>query len=276
MVENVVPAAVDSKINRCGSCGAAIGQDATKCDYCNSVVIRDKKRLSLICPECYSRNADESRYCTGCGVGFQPQALPKEAEALDCPCCQQLMQVRAIGGVAIQECPECNGLWVPGDQFDALVNKAIEAQKNRPTSGLAQVKKSKPFEVDVKVQYRKCPACKGHMSRKNFGKRSGVIVDWCSKDGTWLDADELEQIAAFIMRGGLQASGAASLQSTQPGFGMGRTAEQMEALMHAEKLMAEERAKQADFQLRRDEGRRWTRGRSGNTLGDLLEDLLGL
>jgi hypothetical protein len=165
---------------------------------------------------------------------------------------------------------------VPGDQFDALVNKAVEAQKNKPTSGLGQPSKHSPFAVDVRVQYRKCPACKGHMSRKNFGKRSGVIVDWCSRDGTWLDADELEQIAAFIMKGGLQASGAGSLQMAGPGFGQGRTAEQMEALMGAEKLMAEERAKQADREVRREQGRSWTRRRSGNTLGDMLEDLLGL
>jgi Zn-finger nucleic acid-binding protein len=215
-------------------------------------------------------------------VEFQPQALPAEAEALDCPCCEQQMQVRAVGGVAIQECPECNGLWVPGDQFDALVNKAIEAQKKRPTSGLAAPKKHSPYSVDVKVQYRKCPACKGHMSRKNFGKRSGVIVDWCSKDGTWLDADELEQIAGFIMKGGLQASGAGSLQSAGPGFGQGRTAEQMEALMSAEKLMAEERTRQAFREADREEGRNWnrrgfgSRRRSGNSLGDFLEDLLGL
>jgi Zn-finger nucleic acid-binding protein len=271
----VVPAAVDSKMNRCGSCGAAIGQDAATCDYCNSVVIRDRKRLSLICPECYSRTADESRYCTGCGVEFQPQALPAEADALDCPCCEQVMQVRAVGGVAIQECPECNGIWVPGDQFDALVNKAVEARKNKPTSGLAPAEKHSPFSVDVRVQYRKCPACNGHMSRKNFGKRSGVIVDWCSKDGTWLDADELEQIAAFITRGGLQTSGAGSLQAAGPGLGGGRTPEQMEALMHAETLMAEERAKQADRELRRDQGRSWNRRRSGDSLGDFLEDLLG-
>ena len=42
------------------------------------------------------------------------------------------------------------------------------------------------------------------MQRKNYGKRSGVIVDWCGTHGTWLDADELEQIAAFIASGGLR------------------------------------------------------------------------
>jgi hypothetical protein len=42
------------------------------------------------------------------------------------------------------------------------------------------------------------------MHRKNYGKRSGVIVDWCGPHGTWLDADELEQIAHFIAGGGLR------------------------------------------------------------------------
>ena len=40
------------------------------------------------------------------------------------------------------------------------------------------------------------------MQRKNFAKRSGVIVDVCGKHGVWLDADELEAVAGFIVQGG--------------------------------------------------------------------------
>ena len=40
------------------------------------------------------------------------------------------------------------------------------------------------------------------MQRKNFRKSSGVILDVCGAHGTWLDADELEQIAGFILSGG--------------------------------------------------------------------------
>ena len=39
------------------------------------------------------------------------------------------------------------------------------------------------------------------MQRRNFRKASGVIIDRCSAHGTWLDADELEQIAGFILSG---------------------------------------------------------------------------
>ena len=40
------------------------------------------------------------------------------------------------------------------------------------------------------------------MLRRNFRKSSGVILDVCSEHGTWLDADELEQITGFILSGG--------------------------------------------------------------------------
>ena len=39
------------------------------------------------------------------------------------------------------------------------------------------------------------------MARRNYRKKSGVIIDTCSEHGVWLDADELEQIAGFILSG---------------------------------------------------------------------------
>lgn len=37
------------------------------------------------------------------------------------------------------------------------------------------------------------------MQRRNFRKASGVILDICKSHGTWLDVDELEQLAGFIL-----------------------------------------------------------------------------
>ena len=53
-----------------------------------------------------------------------------------------------------------------------------------------------------RVEYRRCPSCGVQMLRKNFRKSSGVILDVCREHGTWLDADELEQITGFILSGG--------------------------------------------------------------------------
>jgi Zn-finger nucleic acid-binding protein len=53
-----------------------------------------------------------------------------------------------------------------------------------------------------RVEYRRCPECDVQMLRRNFRRSSGVIVDECREHGAWLDADELEQIAGFILSGG--------------------------------------------------------------------------
>jgi Zn-finger nucleic acid-binding protein len=63
-----------------------------------------------------------------------------------------------------------------------------------------RVKGGNPFHQQVR--YRKCPECDGFMNRRNYQKSSGVIIDVCRAHGTWLDADELEQIAGFILSGG--------------------------------------------------------------------------
>jgi hypothetical protein len=77
------------------------------------------------------------------------------------------------------------------------------------------------------------------MHRKNFGKRSGVIVDWCGAHGTWFDKDELAQIAAFIAAGGLREAGAGAGLSSSGTM----TYEQAKALVGVQNELEEERRK---------------------------------
>jgi Zn-finger nucleic acid-binding protein len=209
-VENRSFDGLEVSIHRCGSCGAQVGADASACEYCSSEIVRDDARLSLICPECFGRNVEESRYCTGCGVAFLPQQVEVDGVELPCPVCACLMPVRAVGGVGINECPQCNGIWAPDNRFDHLIAQACEAaRKAGPGASLtASARRQGGNPYSAKVVYRKCPVCDAHMQRSNFQKRSGVIVDRCHEHGTWLDADELEQIAGFILEGGLGADGA--------------------------------------------------------------------
>jgi Zn-finger nucleic acid-binding protein len=100
------------------------------------------------------------------------------------------------------------GIWAPGESFDVLVDKAMETRRTRASEGLGhgparQGGAPGAGTRDWRVEYRSCPVCGGQMQRKNYARRSGVIVDWCGEHGTWLDADELGAIAAFIMDGGL-------------------------------------------------------------------------
>ncbi|WP_179137443.1 zf-TFIIB domain-containing protein, partial [Candidatus Entotheonella palauensis] len=179
--------AIDAKILRCGSCGAVIPDDAEQCDYCESVIVRDPKKLSFVCPECYARNTETGHFCSSCGVRFQPQAFfGGDPPKLDCPVCEGELILQNVGGIVVRECDSCNGLWVPGDRFDELVRRMIEArQKQGPllTSGM-----HKKTAFQSKIVYRKCPECQLGMHRKNFARKSGIIVDWCGNHGTWLDA----------------------------------------------------------------------------------------
>ena len=262
-VRNETAVGVDASVQRCSSCGALLPEHAVQCDYCRAEVVRSGS-LPLICPECFARNAESAKFCTGCGVAFHPEPLPQEhEEAPSCPCCAEPMAVRGVGGVWVRECPKCNGLWVPGDRFDALIERAVEAARQRAANGAA----SAPLQarrVSTSFQYRNCPVCDERMYRKNFGTRSGVIIDWCGPHGTWLDADELEQVAAFIHAGGLRG---AEPGSTAPGLSQGprMNVEQFKAMVVGERMLEDERERE------RDGGRRWSSRRGPSLLGFLVD-----
>ncbi len=204
ILENKPCEAVDAEVHRCGSCGALVNAEVESCAFCGSEIVRDTRDLSLICPECYARCSDDARFCTACGVGFRPEKVLLDGHEFPCPVCTKLMPARQVGGIGLNECLECQGLWVPGEGFDQLVNRAIESRRRADPALLgglsARVSGANPARQSV--QYRKCPECDGFMNRRNYRKRSGIIIDVCRSCGTWLDADELEAIAGFILDNG--------------------------------------------------------------------------
>jgi len=264
-IRNETQAAVDAAVQRCSACGALLPEKAEHCDYCRAAVVRAGE-LSLICPECYARNEESAKFCVTCGVEFRPEALPEAPDAaLGCPVCEEGLAVRGVGGVWVRECSKCNGLFVPGDRFDSLVQRAIEAARQRTAMGIATPAAARQ-SVARNFRYRDCPVCHERMYRKNYGKRSGVIVDWCGSHGTWLDADELEQIAAFIASGGLRDAA----PSATPGLSEGprMTAEQFKAMAAVEHMLEKERAQ-------RESNESWRGSGTGSrSLLGLLVDLL--
>ncbi|MCA9726312.1 MAG: zf-TFIIB domain-containing protein [Candidatus Eisenbacteria bacterium] len=205
-IPNQAPVAVDAPVERCSSCGAALGPDARTCGYCRSTIVRDLRLLGLICPECFARSPEKAKFCTRCGLKFVPQPAPGSVPEISCPQDHETLIARSVGGLICHECRTCHGMWVPADDFDALLNKAVTARRTRPSQGLGgHVHHERPA-ASFKVVYRKCPVCGDVMQRKNYAGRSGIIIDWCGSHGTWLDADEMEEIATFIFDGGLERS----------------------------------------------------------------------
>jgi Zn-finger nucleic acid-binding protein len=204
LLENKPLSAVDARMHRCGSCGAQLTDQTGVCEFCGSEVVQDSAKLSLICPECYARNTDASRFCTACGVGFSPEEIPSNGREFPCPACSALMPSSQVAGVGINECGGCNGLWIPGDNFNVLVSRAADARRSAQEAGepVEEPRYTGHNPAQQRVQYRKCPECDAFMHRRNYRKSSGIIVDVCSEHGTWLDADEMERIAGFILSGG--------------------------------------------------------------------------
>jgi Zn-finger nucleic acid-binding protein len=216
--------AVDAEVRRCGSCGAVVTAGGTSCEFCGSAILRDRRDLHLLCPECFARNAEGSRFCTACGLEFRPEPIPgDDGPEPSCPDCATEMAARSVAGLAVRECPDCHGLWVPEDRFDALVTRAVELRRTAlGGEGPApdpRVTAGNP--VATAVRYRKCPVCGELMMRRNWRKRSGVIVDRCREHGTWLDADELEQIAGFIASGGMERAEAAEREAARRALAAG-------------------------------------------------------
>ena len=129
-------AASDAAAERCGACGALARQGEEVCAFCGSGIVPSVDPGSLICPECFARNLDEARFCVACGVAFAPQPIPGSGEALrDCPCCRVEMKSREIGGLEVQECIKCHGVWAPTDGFPALIERASETARAQLMAG---------------------------------------------------------------------------------------------------------------------------------------------
>jgi len=258
---------VDAAVSRCAACGALVAEGAATCSYCNAAVVRDRTVGGPVCPECYARNPEGAKHCTACGIAFLPQPVRASEEPLECPVCAGVrLTPRSLGGLWMDECPMCLGLWAPGDVIDRAVDHVREKRRLEGTTPGGAQERERHANWQGEISYRRCPVCKQAMQRKNFGRRSGVIVDRCSSDGTWLDADEMEDIAAFVLAGGLDQVAPGG----DPASTLAADPNRAKALFEAERILAEEKARE----LARDPRRQIDLGRGFRGIGDLIQALL--
>ena len=176
---------------RCPSCGAAVSDDSTQCKYCSAQL------QSVACPSCFGLMFVGSKFCPHCGAAAVI-ADSGPVVAHQCPRCpSEKLQRAELGGVWLEECFHCGGLWVAAEVFnkicaDRQVQEAAIAMQLPP-----------PITVQHTVQYLKCPQCSALMNRFNFANRSGVVMDKCRAHGLWLERDDLRRIIEFIQAGGL-------------------------------------------------------------------------
>lgn len=193
----------DAAVVRCSGCGASREGQATACGYCGSDFTLHECDLNTICASCHARVSSRGRYCHHCGGRTSPDSEVGEASELGCPVCgpERMLHARRMPGLELNvlECQVCAGLWLDLK----LLHTLLEDESKRPAGFVPTHRKPEP---PTQLVYRKCIRCGHLMSRRNFGRTSGVMVDLCGAHGIWFDAEELSHLLNWMRAGGLKAA----------------------------------------------------------------------
>lgn len=181
----------------CPSCGAAASSSrARKCSYCGT-------RLAAVrCSACFGTLFDGNRFCPHCGAAAAHRR-GTDFERITCPRCKSgregpPMDPVALNDVHLDECPTCAGVWLDLATFDRLCTTAAAQSDALALLGAPRGR------TEARVRYLRCPLCDRQMSRRNYARRSGVILDYCDSHGMWFDHDELRRVIEFVRAGGLE------------------------------------------------------------------------
>lgn len=145
-------------------------------------------------------NPSEARHCSACGtaLGASVRETPVDTR---CPGCKvALLSIDIEPSVGrVLDCPKCGGQFVEHAVLRALLERPPCGSEARAHKG--GWRPENPLQNPI--VYRACPSCAALMHRKNFGGRSGIIVDVCALHGIWFDREELARVIAFVEAGGL-------------------------------------------------------------------------
>jgi len=166
---------------KCTSCGAPLPPSGIICEYCgtrNDIDLREKG------PSFMDIRPNQHRICPVCHIKLQTIDVGDAVPFL------------------VERCESCYGIFFDHLELEEMIDRSVKGSRNVDLKRLSHITEN-PRHVDIMV-YRRCPVCKEMMQRKNFMKRSGVIVDVCAEHGIWLDSGELRQIFEWVKSGGIE------------------------------------------------------------------------
>jgi Zn-finger nucleic acid-binding protein len=178
----------------CPNCGAAATPDSVQCSFCGS-------SLSVrICTACFGAVSIGMKHCPHCGAEVA-DTQPAAKGSFKCPRCETPLAEIAVGSHSIRGCTQCGGFWVKKDIFQVICTREEDQEA---VLGYSIPEPPPPDPKKPQRAYIPCPECGKLMNHKNFAGCSGVILDWCSKHGSWFDRQELHRIVTFIRGGGMR------------------------------------------------------------------------
>lgn len=202
----------DAAVVRCASCGAARQDGAKSCGYCGSDFTLLAQDMDTICPSCFALIGNAARFCHHCGTSIAPEEIAADPTDRVCPACggRKLLYSRALDktGLTVMECRACAGMWLGAEVFRTIEERLRKDAPAIPDPAAlrAEMRSRKIAPQRDGRFYRRCPACTTPMTRINFDRVSGILLDRCGDHGIWFDASELESVLRWIKLGGERVS----------------------------------------------------------------------
>lgn len=175
----------------CPNCGGATDSAKSKCEFCGVYLAFAR------CPDCISPVSRGSKFCSECGAYLLTpvkDAVEKRTD-LNCPHCDKQLHMRKVGDYHMELCSRCGGTWLDHEVLEKILRDKGK-QKNATAISGKKIRKLTPLSESDFV-YRKCPYCKKIMHRRNFARKSGIVVDECVAHGIWFDKHELARIIDY-------------------------------------------------------------------------------
>ncbi len=172
-----------NKSSNCQNCGSPVvftSHWKSSCEYCGTERSYDIEEWTL------SRDNDKNKPLGPC-----PRCKTTQWRTL---------HLDNEDGI-LHRCETCLGLFVNTFLLKSLIQHKDEDPSLEDKVLLNFLAEDTPFKEE-RIQYLSCPTCTQQMSRKNYGKSSGVIIDSCLDHGTWLDSGELGKIKDWTKAGG--------------------------------------------------------------------------
>ena len=149
------------------------------------------------CPHCKKQTSEMALKCVYCGRVVRKTLSRAPHHAVRCPRCKGTTDIISLGGVELDLCRECRGIWFDKGEIKSFENAVSDSVVNTDIHAVLKElhRQSKGFKNRV---YINCPICKQQMTHKNYAEISGIIFDRCKDHGTWVDHNEAIRLVELM------------------------------------------------------------------------------
>jgi Zn-finger nucleic acid-binding protein len=200
---------------------------------------------TVTCPSCGKRTSGAARRCAQCGAVVERVRPRVAGPLLACPGCKRATETLVFGGVELDGCLGCGGVWFDDGEVNALAAELTEEELARDALQAARTLTAEGREPKT-PEYVACPVCGELASRRNYHDVSGVILHRCDGHGAWLDHANVIRFLTIVSNGGMRELDQRELAL--------RTQQQMQQLAEVEVKRAEMVRQEDEAEERRDWG----------------------